>query len=1105
MKTRSQRQRRIPATTSILFFLTSIVLARYRTAASDVLQHYNNNSGPRYDHDRRDYYLIRVQSPYSQHPHHVPQERHHHDNGVAPWVKDPIPVWELHEYRQQIMGDLLGLRFESRVGMLPDYFLFSSPKAIQGNTSDDNNGDSGTETKKANKKKKHGRENHYKRSLVASDHPQQLSDDEPTPGPEMEEESELESFKSAMADPIVKRFYYLKGQYTGDGSQGQNRGKRQKRHDATMHAEIVMAMGDIQKQELRQRVKKRAPLPEPDSKPFVQKESGDQEEEGAEVEMEGEEVLEGDEDEKQFLEQEEEISPETEEEEESEEEEEAPGDKGGEYQPAGEDQPEDEVSSALGFEDPGFRYQWHLHNTKDRHDINVTGVWEQGINGTGVNVAIIDDGLDMDSEDLAPNFFKEGSWDFNDDTALPKPRLIDDQHGTRCAGEIAASKNDLCGVGVAFGAKVAGLRILSGQITDADEAAALNYRFQDNHVYSCSWGPPDDGRSMDAPKGVVLDAMINGIKNGRSGLGSIYVFATGNGGSQGDDCNFDGYTNSLYTVSIGAIDRAQRHPYYSEACSAQLAVTYSNGGGSAIYTCDVGDRRCFGQHGGTSAAAPIAAGMIALVLSIRPDLSWRDIQYLLMTTAIPVSLDDPDWKTTASGRLFNHKFGYGSLDAYRLVEAAKEFHSLGPQTSLHPHAIHVGHSIPQGGKGVSSMLSIREEDLDAKGVHLGNLEHITVTVNIEHERRGDVEVVLTSPNKVESRLGAQRQFDTATSGFVNWTFMTVKHWDENPVGEWTLTVRDQSNPNYRGKFIDWRIEFWGELRKEIADNSAKPSKKPPAQDEQVLNESPIVHGDTKTKITSTVMEEPSIDSEVVVNDNPSITKESEKEKEDMKGQEKLEKEESGTDGTGKEIESEGTTNPPNASTDDNAKEQNSKQVNAVDSKAESVAEKEKEEEMALTASHTLYAFCGVLGVAGLIVGFITKRKWDGRGLYAGIHGNSPSVSGRFENGDDDIDLLPRGYEGRASESSNGYLHDGSNEELKLGMRDIKSSEAECMNDHGGLVGDGGVELGSDTDEEDFLVAAPGSPIGGRRKSSSKRFSRLAQATSSPATLKVEGM
>jgi len=168
--------------------------------------------------------------------------------------------------------------------------------------------------------------------------------------------------------------------------------------------------------------------------------------------------------------------------------------------------------------------------------------------------------------------------------------------------------------------------------------------------------------------------------------------------------------------------------------------------------------------------------MIALVLSIRPDLNWRDVQYLLMTTAVPVSLEDSDWKKTAAGRLFNHKFGYGSLDAYALVEAAKTFQSLGPQTSFHPPTITVGHKIPQGSKGISSILTVTRDDLLAEGVRFGTLEHITVTVNIEHERRGDVEVILLSPNNVESRLGVRRRFDTATSGFPNWTFMTVKHW-----------------------------------------------------------------------------------------------------------------------------------------------------------------------------------------------------------------------------------------------------------------------------------------------------------------------------------------
>ena len=52
------------------------------------------------------------------------------------------------------------------------------------------------------------------------------------------------------------------------------------------------------------------------------------------------------------------------------------------------------------------------------------------------------------------------SYDFNLHVPLPKPVLFDDHHGTRCAGQIAAVKNDVCGVGIAYASKVAGVRIL---------------------------------------------------------------------------------------------------------------------------------------------------------------------------------------------------------------------------------------------------------------------------------------------------------------------------------------------------------------------------------------------------------------------------------------------------------------------------------------------------------------------------------------------------------------------------------------------------------------------------------------------------------------------
>jgi kexin len=241
------------------------------------------------------------------------------------------------------------------------------------------------------------------------------------------------------------------------------------------------------------------------------------------------------------------------------------------------------VAKTLGIDDPIFEEQWHLFNpVQVGHDVNVTDVWLQGVTGFNSTVAIVDDGLDMYSDDLKDNYFAEGSYDFNDHRLEPKPELSDDKHGTRCAGEVSAAKNNVCGVGVAYDSKIAGIRILSKQVTDADEAVAMNYAYQSNQIYSCSWGPPDDGRTMDAPGILIKKAMVNGVQKGRSGKGSIYVFASGNGAASGDNCNFDGYTNSIYSITVGAVDRKGLHPYYSERCSAQLVVTYSSGSGDFI-------------------------------------------------------------------------------------------------------------------------------------------------------------------------------------------------------------------------------------------------------------------------------------------------------------------------------------------------------------------------------------------------------------------------------------------------------------------------------------------------------------------------------------------
>ncbi|KAK2567984.1 Neuroendocrine convertase 1 [Acropora cervicornis] len=218
------------------------------------------------------------------------------------------------------------------------------------------------------------------------------------------------------------------------------------------------------------------------------------------------------------------------------------------------------------FDDPDYNKQWYLHNTNEvfkGYDHNVLPVWEQGVTGKGVVVSILDD---------------DASYDFNSNDADPEPRPTwndENRHGTRCAGEVAAvSNNSVCGVGVAPGARVGGVRMLDGDVTDAVEGSSLSLNPQKIDLYSSSWGPDDDGRT------------------GRGGLGSIYVWASGNGGRSKDSCSCDGYTNSIYTLSISSATEHGSSPWYSEPCASTLATTFSSGGGNMrkIVTTDLHGR-----------------------------------------------------------------------------------------------------------------------------------------------------------------------------------------------------------------------------------------------------------------------------------------------------------------------------------------------------------------------------------------------------------------------------------------------------------------------------------------------------------------------------------
>ena len=71
-------------------------------------------------------------------------------------------------------------------------------------------------------------------------------------------------------------------------------------------------------------------------------------------------------------------------------------------------------------------------------------------------------------------------------------------------------------------------------------------------IYSASWGPDDDGKKLDGPRMLAERAFEEGAKKGRNGTGSIFIWASGNGGHTSDTCACDGYTNSIYTISVSA-------------------------------------------------------------------------------------------------------------------------------------------------------------------------------------------------------------------------------------------------------------------------------------------------------------------------------------------------------------------------------------------------------------------------------------------------------------------------------------------------------------------------------------------------------------------------
>uniref|UniRef100_A0A7I4XZS1 P/Homo B domain-containing protein n=1 Tax=Haemonchus contortus TaxID=6289 RepID=A0A7I4XZS1_HAECO len=470
------------------------------------------------------------------------------------------------------------------------------------------------------------------------------------------------------------------------------------------------------------------------------------------------------------------------------------------------------------FSDPLYAEQ--LRSWSSTPNMFIPEAWEKGFSGKGVTLAVVDDEVDSNHVDLKLSYDPSISYSF----IRKQPRGTDETHGTRCAGIIAmTANNSKCGVGVAHQSRLGGLTVLADNqfLNDAIEGDALAYKSDRIDIYSVSWGPKDDGRSAERPGTLAQKAIGFGAVHGRRGLGSLYVWASGNGGLEDDDCAMDGYASNLHTITFGVATPNGIPPWYSEGCSAVMAAisedsTISKG----VVTTDVGNK-CV-TFSGSSAAAPLAAGILALVLEANPTLSQRDIQHLIVRTSDNEHLmsSSPDyWIANGAGLHFSRFFGFGVLNALRLTTSARNWKNV-PPVSICSRQFNVLH----GNFTANSTLTIElpfESCAETSG-QVNYLERLQLDVSIEHTRRGLISLFLTSPAGTTVQLLQLRKHDDSPDGLQKWPFISVAHWGENPRGTWRFEAHSMSHgdiKDVRGLLTSVTLTVYGTNDDPLKDNA----------------------------------------------------------------------------------------------------------------------------------------------------------------------------------------------------------------------------------------------------------------------------------------------
>ncbi len=350
----------------------------------------------------------------------------------------------------------------------------------------------------------------------------------------------------------------------------------------------------------------------------------------------------------------------------------------------------------LKLQNPLRPWEWNIRNNGNvaggviGADMRVEKAWCNST-GIGINVAVIDDGVDLTHPDLQANLLPGFDATGNNSGGAP---VASNGHGTNCAGIIASVNNAIGTIGVAFNSRIIPIRmgivdpITGGFNTNTTWqvdcfAEAVN---RGADVISCSWGGGSPTAQLDA-------AITAAVNNGRNGRGCVVLFSTGNRntavGYPATNTNVIavGASTPCDTRKRSSSDPLQVNPGVNtdaEGTSCDGEGWWGSNFGTGldvlapgvwISTTDnvgAGGFNLFGDYNdhfnGTSAACPNTAAVVALILAANPNLTGIQARNILEQTCFKIP--NGNFQINVAGQpngTWSNQAGYGRVDADRAV------------------------------------------------------------------------------------------------------------------------------------------------------------------------------------------------------------------------------------------------------------------------------------------------------------------------------------------------------------------------------------------------------------------------------------------------------